>query len=326
MTMPTQAVQSKGGSSQPPPLLLALQAPALFQDGRVQRLKLLGRGANGSVYSCILPDGTLIAMKEVLLPSSSTSSGDATELFDGVMKEVSIVSSLDHPHVVRFFGSALEPEEHRLTIFMEMVPNGSLASMVRHMPEPMKEEVARVYVRQLVSALAYVHSRGVVHRDLKCDNLLVTGDGQLKLTDFGASKIVGMATMATRAAQTMVGTPHFMAPEILVGGDDGFEGGYGRRADVWSLGITVVEMMECGKAPWPDFPSTGAAFMHIATPGSLPIIPARFSNEARDLVMQCCRRDPAERPTSEALLSHPWLLESQNPLTAGKEAPDSLPS
>ncbi|CUG86115.1 protein kinase, putative, partial [Bodo saltans] len=150
LTMPTQAVQSKGASSvgggederevRGREKVLPAQV-ANFEEPR---------GANGSVYSCILPDGTLIAMKEVLLPSSSTSSGDATELFDGVMKEVSIVSSLDHPHVVRFFGSALEPEEHRLTIFMEMVPNGSLASMVRHMPEPMKEEVARVYVRQLV--------------------------------------------------------------------------------------------------------------------------------------------------------------------------------
>jgi serine/threonine protein kinase len=75
----------------------------------------------------------------------------------------------------------------------------------------------------------------------------------------------------------------------------------------------VVEMMQCGKPPWPDFPSTGAAFMHIATPGSLPIIPERFSDGARDFVLQCCKRDPSERPTSDTLLKHPWI---QEPLAA----------
>ncbi|CUG89623.1 protein kinase, putative [Bodo saltans] len=306
LSMPTGSATSvgSGGGSE-----LALQAPALFQDGRVQRLKLLGRGANGSVYSCVLPDGYQVAMKEILLPPPNGKDGHE-ELVASILKEVSIVSSLDHPNVVRFFGSALETEEHRLTIFMELIPNGSLASMVSSMPEPMKEDVARVFVRQLVAALAYIHEKGVVHRDVKCDNILLTGEGRLKLTDFGASKVVGTGTLATRGAQTMIGTPYFMAPEILVGLGDDSDGSYGRRADIWSLGITVVEMMECGKAPWPDFPSTGAAFMHIATPGSLPIIPPRFSNEARDFVMQCCRRDPLERPTSKTLLTHPWLTSN----------------
>jgi hypothetical protein len=304
LTMPSGSASSAGNGSE-----LALLAPALFQDGRVQRLKLLGRGANGSVYSCMLPDGYLVAMKEILLPPPNGKSGHE-ELIATIMKEVSIVSSLDHPNVVRFFGSALEPDEHRLTIFMELIPNGSLASMVTSMPEPMKEDVARVLVRQLVAALAYIHEKGVVHRDVKCDNVLLNGEGRLKLTDFGASKTVGTGTLASRGAQTMIGTPYFMAPEILVGLGDDSDGSYGRRADIWSLGITVVEMMQCGKPPWPDFPSTGAAFMHIATPGSLPIIPERFSDGARDFVLQCCKRDPLERSTAKMLLTHPWLVSN----------------
>ncbi|CUG86114.1 protein kinase, putative, partial [Bodo saltans] len=272
---------------------LALQAPALFQEGHIQRLKLLGRGANGSVYSCMMPDGTLIAMKEILLPHGQS---ENEEFVGGIMNEVSIVCSFDHPNVVRFFGSALEKEEHRLTIFMEMVPNGSLASVVRSMQEPMKEDVARVYVRQLVSALDYIHGRGVVHRDLKCDNLLLTSEGWIKLTDFGASKLVGVDSMATHAAQTMVGTPFFMAPEILLGGDEGGDtAGYGRRADIWSLGITVLEMMHCGKVPWPDFPSAGAALMYVAAQDSCPIIPDHLSDIAKDFISKCCHRDPMQR-------------------------------
>jgi hypothetical protein len=283
---------------------LALQAPALFQDGQVQRLKLLGRGANGSVYSCMLPDGTLIAMKEVLLPHGQS---ENEEFVSCVMNEVSIVCSFDHPNVVRFFGSALEKDEHRLTMFMEMVPNGSLASVVRSMQEPMKEDVARVYVRQLVSALTYIHGRGVVHRDLKCDNLLLTSEGWIKLTDFGASKIVGVDSMATHAAQTMVGTPFFMAPEILLGGDEGMGAGYGPRADIWSLGITVLEMMDCGKVPWPDFPSAGAALMYVAAHDASPIIPDHLSDIAKDFIQKCCHRDPMQRLSAPELAQHPWL-------------------
>jgi serine/threonine protein kinase len=284
----------------------ALRAPVLFRDGKVQRMKLLGRGANGSVYSCMLPDGSVIAMKEVLLPRSASTT-EMSEIVDQVMREVEIVSSLEHPNVVRFYGSALEEEEGRLTIFMELIPSGSLASMVRSMTTPMSEDVARVFARQIVAAVAYIHRQGVVHRDIKCDNLLLTGDGQVKLTDFGASRSIGFGTIATRNAQTMIGTPFFMAPEVLTAGEDDGTPGYGRRADVWSMGITILEMMNCGTPPWPSFPSTGAAFMHIASPDALPIIPAGVSEEGRDFLGRCCMRDPRQRATCDELLEHPWL-------------------
>lgn len=296
---------------------LALRAPSLFQEGQVQRLKLLGRGANGSVYSCMLPDGTLIAMKEILLPHGQA---ENEEFVNCIMNEVAIVCSLEHTNVVRYFGSALEKEEHRLTIFLEMVPHGSLASMVRSMQEPMKEDVARVYVRQLVSALDYIHGKGVVHRDLKCDNLLLTSEGWIKLTDFGASKIVGVDSMATHAAQTMVGTPFFMAPEILMGGEEGgLDAGYGRRADIWSLGITVLEMMQCGKVPWPEFPSAGAALMYIAAQEASPIIPETLSDNAKDFIRKCCHREPMQRLTAAELALHPWLRSGASALASSCE-------
>jgi serine/threonine protein kinase len=129
----------------------------------------------------------------------------------------------------------------------------------------------------------------------------------VKLTDFGASKAVGQGTMASRGAQTMIGTPFFMAPEVLLSGEDSDVQGYGKRADIWSLGITLLEMLQRGNTPWPPFPSTGAAFMHIASPDSLPIIPERLSDEGKDFMRRCCCRDPKQRATAEELLSHPWL-------------------
>ena len=139
---------------------------------------------------------------------------------------------------------------------------------------------------------------------MKCDNLLLTQDGTIKVTDFGASKSV--EGMGTRGGQTMIGTPFFMAPEMLNSGEDVDEG-YGRRADVWSMGITILEMMNCGKVPWPDFGSVNAAIMFIAADGSLPRIPDTLSDDGRDFIQRCCNRDPVQRSTSEELQGHPWV-------------------
>jgi serine/threonine protein kinase len=244
-------------------------------------------------------------MKEILLPPST----DYDAMTAVVQREVDIVTALDHPNVIRFYGSSFDQDQHRLLIFMELVSNGSLGGLVRSMKEPMPEKLASIYAAQIVAAVAYIHERNVVHRDLKCDNLLLTEGGQIKLADFGASKAVVVGASGTAGAQTLIGTPFFMAPEMLNAGD-GPDDGYGRRADVWSLGITVLEMINMGRVPWPDFPSVNGAIMHIASEDGLPIIPGTFSDELRDFLGHCCCRDPRARYTSAQLLAHPWIARA----------------
>ena len=101
----------------------------------------------------------------------------------------------------------------------------------------------------------------------------------------------------------MVGTPLYMAPEIITLGEDG----YGTKADIWSLGITVGELLDQGNTPWPEFSNPGAAFMHIAAPDSLPQIPEYISPLATDFIKQCCQRASADRPSAAQLMKHPWL-------------------
>ena len=287
---------SSGNSPQSPTRLVEF-------DGKLcTRLKLIGRGANGSVYTCAMPDGSIIALKEVLLGSGTS----ATQL-QQAQREIEIASSFDHPNVVHFYGSCFDKDENKLTIFMELVSNGSLGSAVREMKSPMPDEIARVYTRQIVSGLAYIHSHGVVHRDLKCDNILLAQDGTCKLSDFGSSRKVLPAPGVSNGAQTIVGTPHFMAPEMLNGSGSESDGGYGRSADVWSLGITILEMMNCGFAPWPDLGSINATILHISSESAEPFMPESLSCEAADFVRCCCKRDPAQRSTSAALLNHRWI-------------------
>jgi len=190
----------------------------------------------------------------------------------------------------------------------------------------MSETSVKHFVRQALQGLAHIHSSGVAHRDIKADNILLTSSGLVKLADFGTAK---NCEGTQRGAQTMIGTPFFMAPEILIEQDGCDEVEYGVKADVWSLGITVCELMNCGKPPWPAFGNPGQAFMHIAQDGNLPIIPDSCSAEARAFILRACTRNPTQRPTSLELLQDPWLaydveeiLAADADLTEGCEEPD----
>jgi len=160
-----------------------------------------------------------------------------------------------------------------------------------------------------VRGLAYIHEHGVIHRDLKCDNIMRdAATGQVKLADFGTAKSVGSAAGASRAAQTMIGTPYFMAPEILAAMTvEEAEAGYGVKADIWSLGITVAELLDRGNPPWPAFPTPAHAFLHIANPEAAPVLPAHIGGHAADFIRCCTERDPRRRASALELLEHPWM-------------------
>ena len=268
-----------------------------------EKLNLVGRGANGSVFRCSLPSGKLFALKEILLPTNSPA-----DFLDLIMKEVALVTSLDHPNLVKYYASSVDQKNGTANIFMEFIPNGSLGSMIRQMPEPMGEALASKYLRQVLLGLQYLHEKSVMHRDIKCDNVLLANDGSAKITDFGAAKLVGADTM--RGAQTMIGTPFFMAPEMLVGGcgDDDEEALlYGKRADIWSLGIMTLELLEKGNMPWPNMQNIGQLILYISGDDAHPIIPDRLSAEAKDFILKCCERSPQSRWRASELLQHPWI-------------------
>lgn len=276
----------------------------LIRAGDFSKVKLLGRGAYGSVYSCLLGNGRTIAMKEMML-----SNEDFQTIVSDVEREVEVMREIQHPNVVQYISARCDPAHCQITVFMELVTGGSLGSMVRGMKgASLSERTIQRLMKQAVTGLAYIHSKGIIHRDLKGDNMLLSSEGVVKLADFGTAKSVGVGAGASRGAQTMIGTPYYMAPELLTEGDNG-EIAYGIKADVWSLGITVGELLNGGTPPWPPFSNPGQAFLHIATPGNLPILPETVSEQARAFVMYCCIRNPSERPTSAMLLTHPWLAD-----------------
>jgi serine/threonine protein kinase len=278
--------------------------------GAYQKGKILGRGAFGAVYNVMLKDGSAIAMKEMILKGCGN---EIEKQMADAEREMHLLSTLRHQHIVAYYGAMADTQSMTVKIFMELVTGGSLGDLVREMVEPLKQETAVGFLRKIIDGLAFIHDRGILHRDIKADNVLIDPlVGNVKLADFGTARSVANATQTARAARTMVGTPLFMAPEVMgpavadkAGEDENF--GYGKKADVWSLGIMTAELLNRGKMPWPNFVGVGHAFMHITSPDGNPIIAEGISDAAGRFIRRCTTRDPQLRPSAAELLFDPFL-------------------
>ena len=147
-----------------------------------------------------------------------------------------------------------------------------------------------MYTLQVLEGLHYLHDQGVIHRDIKGANILVSTNGQVKLADFGvATKLEpGLDSGAT----SVVGTPYWMAPEIIQ------LSGFSAASDVWSVGCTVIELISA-KPPFFDLPPMSALFRIVNDPH--PPIPEGTSPALTDFLLSCFRRDTAQRPAARRL-------------------------
>ncbi|KAH7276494.1 hypothetical protein KP509_39G009300 [Ceratopteris richardii] len=263
---------------------------------RWRKGELIGAGAFGRVYMGMnLDSGELLAVKQVLITASNGAKERAQAHVKELEEEVKLLRNLSHPNIVRYLGTAREDDA--LNIFLEFVPGGSIASLLGKFGS-FPESVVRMYTRQLLQGLQYLHKNGIMHRDIKGANILVDNKGCIKLADFGASKkVVELVTMS--GAKSMKGTPYWMAPEVIR------QTGHSFPADIWSVGCTVIEMAT-GKPPWSQQFQEVAALFHIGTTKSHPPIPEHLSHEAQDFLLKCLKKEPHLRPTATELLQHPF--------------------
>eukprot|EP01087_Luapelamoeba_hula_P021474 TRINITY_DN7518_c0_g2_i1.p1 TRINITY_DN7518_c0_g2~~TRINITY_DN7518_c0_g2_i1.p1 ORF type:complete len:768 (-),score=107.22 TRINITY_DN7518_c0_g2_i1:250-2553(-) len=270
-----------------------------------QKGMLLGKGAFGSVYEAITDSGQMMAVKQITIPPTLTLSDAAApnSMVQSIQREIDIMQGLSHPNIVRYLGS--ERTDNTLTIFLELVAGGSIASILKKF-QRLNEKTIRSFTRQILSGLQYLHKKGFAHRDIKGANILVTNDGIPKLCDFGCSKKLKDIVSYGQGCQTVTGTPYWMAPEVIKGKN------YGRKADVWSLGAVVVEMAT-GFPPWSDLPPVAALFK-IGSEDTPAPIPDLLSDQGKDFLLLCFKRAPEERPTAGDLLKHPFVaLDTTSP-------------
>jgi len=208
--------------------------------------------------------------------------------------EISLLSRLEHENIVQYFGT--DKEGGKLYIFLELVTQGSLAAL--YQKYHLQDSQVSAYTRQILNGLLYLHQRNVLHRDIKCANILVDASGLVKLADFGLAKEMSILSQA----RSSKGTVFWMAPEVAKAKP------HGPPADIWSLGCTVLEMLT-GKVPYPDMEWTHA-LLKIGR-GIPPEIPYTLSEDARDFIKKCVQANPNDRPSAAQLLEHPFV---QRPL------------
>ena len=220
-------------------------------------------------------------------------------------QEVHMLSQLTHPNIVRYIG--IKRRKDILNVFMEYVPGGSIASLLQRFG-PLGDNVTRVYTRQILIGLDYLHSQRVVHRDIKGANILVEKSGRIKLADFGMAKMLEFVDVerSDYAKKAVKGSAYWMAPEVIRKSEVTL------GCDVWSVGCTVIEMASA-KPPWCECSTQVQAMYKIASSTALPTLPEEnLSADAKAFILNCLKRNVEERPDVETLLMHPFVDDSLN--------------
>ncbi|EIN08053.1 kinase-like protein [Punctularia strigosozonata HHB-11173 SS5] len=265
------------------------------------RGELIGKGKYGRVYLALnATTGEIITVKQVELSHTMADEEMDRACVTALKTESETLKDLDHSHIVQYLG--FEETPNFLNIFLEYVPGGSIGHCLRKHGR-FKEEVTKSFTEQILTGLEYLHSKGILHRDLKADNILVEASGVCKISDFAVSKHM-QASNVQAAHSPLVGTVFWMAPEIVRSGKQGYDA----KVDIWSLGCVVLEMWT-GRRPWSGESEAIAVMFKLYNKEADPPVPKDvvLSSLADDFRLKCFAINPEERASAAELRSHPYL-------------------
>ncbi|KAI5289202.1 hypothetical protein KEM54_004240 [Ascosphaera aggregata] len=266
---------------------------------RIVRGQLIGKGTYGKVFIAFNADtGDILAVKQVDINHNLARDNKEKvgEMMAALDQEIDTMQHLEHPNIVQYLGC--ERGEMSISIFLEYIPGGSVGSCLRKHGK-FEESLVKSLARQTLDGLAYLHDQGILHRDLKADNILLDLDGTCKISDFGISKKTD-DIYGKDSTNSMQGSVFWMAPEVIRGQ------GYSAKVDIWSLGCVVLEMF-AGRRPWEKEEMIGAIFKLGSLKEAPPIpddVAMSISPAGLGLMYDCFTVDPSDRPTASTLLNH----------------------
>jgi len=268
--------------------LLRQQDPTLLYDF----VRCIGKGSYGKVYKAVSKTNKLNTVAFKVLPLEDGAQSITTE----TQRELNSLRECQHPRVVRYHGAYIQ--ESRLWIAMEFCCC-SVHAILRRTKRPLSEAQIATICSEALCGLQYLHShRQIIHRDVKAGNILLTELGEVKLADFGVS---AQLTGGLTKRNTVIGTPMWMSPEMIEAGQ------YDHRTDIWSLGITAIELAETQPPLHDVTPSVRVLFLIPSKPPPTLEHPEHWSSEFRDFLRACLMKDPTQRPDAPGALLLPFL-------------------
>ncbi|XP_047310480.1 serine/threonine-protein kinase BLUS1 isoform X1 [Impatiens glandulifera] len=261
----------------------------------------VGEGVSATVYRALcIPLNEIVAIKVLDLEKCNND-------LDGIRREVQTMSLINQSNLLRAHCSFATG--YHLWVVMPYMAGGSCLHIIKSAyPEGLEEPVIATLLREVLKSLVYLHAHGHIHRDVKAGNILLDSNGAVKLADFGVSACMFDTGDRQRSRNTFVGTPCWMAPEVMQQLH-----GYDFKADIWSFGITALELAH-GHAPFSKYPPMKVLLMTLqnAPPGLDYERDKRFSKSFKELVAACLVKDPKRRPSSEKLLKHSFFKHARS--------------
>ncbi|XP_049665630.1 STE20-like serine/threonine-protein kinase isoform X3 [Accipiter gentilis] len=258
----------------------------------------LGDGAFGKVFKAQNKETKVLAAAKVIDTKSE-------EELEDYMVEIDILASCDHPNIVKLLDAFYY--ENNLWILIEFCAGGAVDAVMLELERPLTEPQIKVVCRQTLEALNYLHENKIIHRDLKAGNILFTLDGDIKLADFGVS---AKNTRTIQRRDSFIGTPYWMAPEVVMC-ETSKDRPYDYKADIWSLGITLIEMAQIEPPHHELNPMRVLLKIAKSDPPTLAQ-PSKWSSDFKDFLKKCLEKNVDTRWSATQLLQHPFVTVTSN--------------
>ncbi|PIA37031.1 hypothetical protein AQUCO_03100051v1 [Aquilegia coerulea] len=273
----------------------------------------IGRGASASVYRALCtPLQKIVAIKII-----DFEDGDLSNIAHEAQRMILV----DHPNVLKAHCSFASGQN--IWVVMPYMDGGSCLHILKAaFPEGFREVVIATVLREALKGLEYLHDHGLIHRDVKAGNILVDAHGGIKLGDLGVSACLFDSVDRLQARKTFVGTPCWMAPEVMEQLH-----GYDFKADIWSFGITALELAH-GHAPFSKHPPHKVLIMTLqnAPPGLTYERDKKFSKSFKQMIAMCLVKDPHKRPSAKKLLKHPFFKSGKSNESIVRTMLEGLPT